>query len=91
MPKERVLSDDELKGVWRELKKETSQVKDVMRLILLTGQRPGEVMGMTWDEINFDEGLWAIPGSRTKNGLTNVVRLNAQAVRIGYLSNNARL
>jgi integrase len=81
-PKERALNDDELKAVWQALEKETSQVKDVLRLILLTGQRPGEVMGARLDEINFNEALWTIPGSRTKNGLTNIVPLSPQAVRI---------
>jgi integrase len=81
-PKERTLSDDELKTVWNGLEKETSQVKVVLRLILLTGQRPGEVMGMRWDEIDSGEGLWEIPGSRTKNRKPHVVPLSAQALRI---------
>jgi integrase len=58
------------------------QIRDVLRLILLTGQRPGEVMGMRWDEIDFEEALWTLPGSRTKNGISNVVPLSPQAIRI---------
>jgi len=81
-PKERALNDAELKAVWHGLEKETLQVKDVLRLILLTAQRPGEVMGLRWDEIDLGEALWTIPGSRTKNGLANVVPLSAQAIRI---------
>ena len=81
-PKERALNDDELKAVWKALEKETSQVKNVLRLILLTGQRPGEVMGARLDEVDLNEALWTIPGSRTKNGLTQVVPLSTQAIRI---------
>lgn len=81
-PKDRTLSDDELKSIWGALEDEISHVKDVLRLILLTGQRPGEVMGMRWDEIDFGEALWELPGTRTKNGKAHVVPLNAPAVRI---------
>jgi integrase len=80
--KERTLTDDEIKKLWGTLDKMSPQIRDVLRLILLTGQRPGEVMGMRWDEINFDEALWTMQGSRTKNGLSQVVPLNTQAIRI---------
>jgi integrase len=80
--KERALNDSEIKAVWQALEKETSQVRIVLRLILLTGQRPGEVMQAQWSEIDFDEALWTIPGSRTKNGLANIVPLSLQAARI---------
>ncbi len=81
-PKLRSLNDDEIRKVWKELDKEESQVKHVLRLILLTGQRPGEVMGMSWDEIDFNQALWTIPGSRTKNESTQIVPLSTQAIRI---------
>jgi integrase len=81
-PKEQTLNDNELKAVWAALEQETSQAKDVLRLILLTGQRPGEVMGTPWDEFDFNEALWLIPGARTKNGLPNAVPLSAPALRI---------
>lgn len=81
-PKERVLNDVELKAVWGALEKELPEVKGVMRLILLTGQRPGEVMGALNNEIDLDNALWTIPGSRTKNELSNIVPLSPQAIRV---------
>jgi integrase len=57
-------------------------VKDVLRLLLLTAQRPGEVMGMRWDEIDFEESLWSIPAWRTKPRRATVVPISAQAMRI---------
>jgi len=81
-PKERTLTDGEIKTLWGALEKMSPQIRDVLRLILLTGQRPGEVMGMRWDEIDFEEALWTLPGSRTKNGISNVVPLSPQAIRI---------
>lgn len=81
-PKERVLSDSELKAVWIALEKELPAIKAILRLILLTGQRPGEVMGAMNAEIDLDNALWTIPGSRTKNGLSNIVPLSPQAIRV---------
>lgn len=82
----RVLTDDEIKLLWSALDLENSAVdiyritKLALKLILLTGQRPGEVAGMTWAEIDGD--FWNVPAERMKSGLSNRVPLNqmAQAV-----------
>jgi integrase len=68
----RVLSDEEIKLLWAalDLKNRTIDVwpltKLALRLILLTGQRPGEVCGMAWAEIG-EDGFWTIPAERMKN------------------------
>jgi integrase len=80
-PKERVLSDAEIKSILDAVEKEDPAIRHILRLILLTGQRPGEVMGALWDEVDLNQALWTIPGSRTKNGLLNVVPLSPQAAR----------
>jgi integrase len=46
---------------------------------ILTGQRRGEVAGMTWREISEDLSTWTMPGERTKNGLPHVVPLSGPA------------
>lgn len=38
----------------------------VAKCILYTAQRPGEVMGMRWEEL--DGNWWTLPAARTKNG-----------------------
>ncbi len=81
-PKERNLSDDEIKAVWNELEKDSTAPKKALQLILLTGQRPGEVVGLPWEELNLNDALWMLPGSRAKNGLANIVPLSNQAIRI---------
>ena len=45
--------------------------RSILRLLLLTGQRRGEVAGAMKSELELDddEPVWTIPGSRTKNGL----------------------
>jgi len=45
-----------------------------LQMILFTAQRPGEVYGLRWDEVQGD--WWVIPGGRegrSKNGLPNLV------------------
>lgn len=45
--------------------------RSILRLLLLTGQRRGEVAGAAKSELQLSgpEPVWMIPGSRTKNGL----------------------
>jgi integrase len=62
----RVLSDVELTAIWNALG--TNDYDDILRLLLLTGQRAGEIGGLRWSEINFNEGLISLPAERTKNG-----------------------
>jgi integrase len=66
--RDRVLSDHELRAVWRHAGE--GDYGDIIRLLILTGERREEVGGMRWQEINGD---WAIPGERTKNGLAHDV------------------
>jgi integrase len=65
--RERVLSIEELKELWRVFSEDTGSGGDVMKLRLITGQRRGELRGMRYDEIDAD-GWWTIPSDRSKNG-----------------------
>jgi integrase len=49
-------------------------------LLILTGQRRGEVAGMRWDEIAGD--IWTLPKERTKNGKAHSVPVSRQAAAI---------
>lgn len=40
-----------------------------LRFQLLTGSRPGEIIGMTWGELDLEEGEWTLPKVRNKNKL----------------------
>ena len=46
-----------------------------LKLALVTGQRIGEVTGMTLDEIDFPKAVWTIPAERAKNGCEHAVPL----------------
>src|SRR5690606_17776216 len=36
-----------------------------LRLLMLTGARSGEILGLKWDWVDLDEGLLRLPGSKT--------------------------
>jgi integrase len=74
--RERVLSDEEIGEIWRAAEKASAPYNAIVRLLILTGQRRGEVAGMKWGEIDDDLATWTIPGNRTKNGFTHIVPLS---------------
>ena len=76
------LTEQEIKQFWKGVDNANilPQAKQALLLILVTWQRPGEVAGMRWDEI---EGRWwTIPSERTKNKLAHRVWLSDPAVEI---------
>jgi integrase len=75
--RERVLSDAELKAVWRATDARRDDDR-VVRLLLLTGCRRDEAGRMRWSELDGD--LWTIGSRRTKNGLPHELPLPALAV-----------
>ncbi|MDA1023724.1 MAG: tyrosine-type recombinase/integrase [Proteobacteria bacterium] len=75
--RDRVYTDEEIKSLW-EAFGDFGISGAVFKMILITGQRPGEVAGMEWKEI--DGNLWTIPGARTKNKRVHVVPLNDMAL-----------
>jgi integrase len=87
-PRKRVLTDEELKKFWKSLDTENKEVdiyvlvKLALKMILLTGQRGGEVVGTTWDEIDFDSNFWNIPKERMKNGDAQRVPLCPMAIEV---------
>ena len=80
-PKTRVLPREEIKLFWQATEVDwLAQTAGALRLILLTGQRPGEVIGMHTREI--DGEWWTIPPERSKNKRPNRVFLTATALEL---------
>jgi integrase len=69
---------DEIRSIWQATEKLSPALRATYRLGLLTGQRPNEITGMTWGEM--DGAWWTIPGRRTKNGRTHRVYLTVPAL-----------
>ena len=76
-PRDRVLTDDEIKWFWRACGQMGEPFGPLLKLLLLTGQRRSEVAEMTWAELTDD--TWSLPASRTKNGRPHIVPLSRQA------------
>jgi integrase len=73
--RDRVLTDDELRAYWAAAKGEGFPFAQFAQLLLLTAQRRGEVAGMCWTEINFENAVWTIPAKRAKNATQHAVPL----------------
>jgi integrase len=84
----RILSAAEIKALFKVV--ETAKPHEaigypygrIAQLVLVTGQRPGEVRTAEWSEFNFAEREWTIPGYKTKNGQTHVVPLTQIALEL---------
>jgi len=55
------------------------QAADIVRMLLLTGARRGEVFAMRWADIDLTEGTWTKPGSTTKQKTEHIAPLSAPA------------
>jgi integrase len=81
-PRTRTLTDSETKAVWHELYELRPDVGRVVRFCLATGQRVGEVTGLTSDELDLPNAVWNIPAERSKNGHPHTVALTELALSI---------
>jgi integrase len=72
--RDRVLTADELRWLWRALDDEPLHGR-VVKLLMLTGQRLNEVAGLAASELSDDRSTWTIGGQRTKNHRAHIVHL----------------
>jgi integrase len=77
--RDRVLSMAELAAIWRTAEGLEPVYRDLVHLLVATGQRRAEVAGMTWGEIDLAKGLWTLPAGRTKARRQHVVPLGKAA------------
>ncbi|MGC2079542.1 MAG: site-specific integrase [Xanthobacteraceae bacterium] len=63
--RDRWLRDDELRAVWNALGED--DYSNIIRLLILTGQRRGEIADLRWSEVDFECAVIALPPERTKN------------------------
>lgn len=80
--RDRILSDEELACLWMALAGEEYPWEHVFKMLILTGQRRGEVALMDWREVHRADAEWILPGSRTKNGKPQHVSLSPPAIEI---------
>lgn len=80
--RDRLLSDDELRLIWRAAELEGYPFGLIVQVLALTGQRRGEVAGASWSEFDLERRAWLIPAARTKNQRAHLVPVSDAALAI---------
>ncbi|HVM77635.1 MAG TPA: integrase arm-type DNA-binding domain-containing protein [Stellaceae bacterium] len=82
-PRQVVLTADHVRYIWHAAASLSEPFGPFVRLLMLSGQRRGEVAGMKWTELDLDgERVWSIPAERMKAGRPHEVPLSAEMVAI---------
>ncbi|MBI2741505.1 MAG: tyrosine-type recombinase/integrase [Rhodospirillales bacterium] len=84
VPKDRALSRHEIRLMFELLERVSTQpaIRMGFRLILLTMVRKSELQDATWDEIDFENAVWAIPKERMKRGRAHNIYLSRQSLEL---------
>ncbi len=81
--RERYLSRAEINRLMASLDQHADQVQaNVIRLLLLTGARRGEVLRAMWDQFDMETGVWVKPSANTKQKKLHRVPLSASVIAI---------
>jgi integrase len=80
--RDRVLSDQELKEIWQTAENFHYPFGPLVRFLIVTGQRRGEVAAMRWQDYDEKKKLWIIPKDMTKSGRQHEVPLSNLAIQI---------
>lgn len=78
--RDRVLTDEEIRAVWKASLDEPVPFGPGIRLLLLTLQRRDEVFSADVVEFDLEKAIWTIPGARAKNGVVHIVPLSSAAI-----------
>jgi integrase len=81
-PRDRALSDDEVRWLWTACDGIGWPFGPLTKLLVLTAQRRDEVAGMEWSEIDLDKKTWTMPREKAKNARANEVQLSDAAAEI---------
>ena len=85
--RDRVLSAEEIKALWKALSDPPAGMPRrcalALKLQLVTAQRIGEIVGAAWAEMDRKgDKLWTIPAEKAKNGLAHRVPLSDSALGV---------
>lgn len=72
--------NDDIRDLWEAFGQESQPTANLLKLLMITGQRLGETSRMKWVDIDADSGLWTIPKADTKGDRTHIVPLPPLAV-----------
>jgi integrase len=76
--RDRVLTDDELRAVWKAADDLGWPFGPAIQLLILTGARREEIGALRWGEIDIDGAQIKLEGSRTKSGDSHTIALSTR-------------
>ena len=77
--RDRVLTDDELRIIWHAAQEFPFSLGMIVSLLILTGQRIGEVSALRWEYIDLDQRVVTLPAAIVKNNTQHVFPLSDMA------------
>ena len=79
--KQRFLSEEEIARLLKACRRSSHPFLSLfIRLLLLTGARKGEALGMRWCDIDFAKRIWTVP--KSKNGRSRRIILSEPAIDV---------
>lgn len=76
------MTDRELAALWHAASEDGFPFGHLVKMLILTAQRRGEVLDATCDEFDLNSKFWTVPSHRAKNGRANVVPMSGPVVAI---------
>jgi len=73
--RDRVLTEEELRAVWKAAADMGYPYGNLVQLLILTAQRRDEVANLRWTELDLEGCLWELPAERNKSKRSHVVPL----------------
>ena len=80
--RQRWLREEEIKGLWAACGAMTAPFGPFVKMLLVTGQRRGEMAHMRWQDLDLEARLWTIPRAATKTDVEHEVPLSDLAMTI---------
>lgn len=81
-PRDRLLTLNEVRAIYDAAALLSPLWTPIIRLLILTAQRRGDIVGLRHSEIDMDRQRIDLPGARTKNGKAHIVHLSEPALEI---------
>jgi integrase len=81
-PRQRVLSDAEIKAFWSGTETLGYPFQHLYRALLLTGVRLNEVASAQWHEFDLAKRTWVVPPERFKSNASHLVALAEPVIEI---------
>ncbi len=78
----KAISYNQAPALWKALGATDDVCADTVRWMILTTARPTEARHTRWDEVDLEQRLWTVPGTRMKKNRVHRVPLSDQAMEI---------